>query len=83
MKTYHSNIRPVQGDIIDDPGFHSEFHNGYEVIKVTLNYAVDECWVSLAPLAIELENIPIETYIQKLTANGWRVVSNEEINHTK
>ncbi|UOR13658.1 hypothetical protein [Halobacillus amylolyticus] len=47
MKTFESNIRPVEGDIIDDPGFHPQFHNGYEVAKVTITYASDECWVSL------------------------------------
>lgn len=31
MKIFESNIRPVKGDIIDDPGFHSGFHNGYEI----------------------------------------------------
>jgi hypothetical protein len=29
MKTFESSIRPVQGDVIDDPGFHPKFHNGY------------------------------------------------------
>lgn len=28
MKTFESTIRPVIGDIIDDPGFDSRFHNG-------------------------------------------------------
>lgn len=77
MKTFESNIRPVEGDIIDDPGFDPEFHNGYEVVKVTINYASNECWVSLTPLAIEVEEIKIETYIKKLEEHGWRVVSKE------
>ena len=38
MKTFESTIRPVKGDIIDDPGFDSGFHNGYEVVKVSINY---------------------------------------------
>ena len=38
MKTFESDIRPVKGDIIDDPGFHADYHNGYEVVKVTINY---------------------------------------------
>lgn len=79
MKTLESNIRPVQGDIIDDPGFDAKFHNGYDVTKVTINYALDECWVSLTPLAIEIEEIKVETYIEKLKAQGWRVVSKEEL----
>ncbi|MBP1989639.1 hypothetical protein [Paenibacillus eucommiae] len=83
MKTLESNIRPVKGDIIDDPGFHPGFHNGYEVVKVTINYASDECWVSLTPLAIEIEEINIETYINKLEAHGWRVVSKEEIKNAE
>lgn len=78
MKTFESNIRPFEGDIIDDPGFDPKFHNGYEVVKVTINYACDECWVSLTPLAIELEEIKIEMYIEKLKAHGWRVISKEE-----
>lgn len=83
IKTFESNIRPVEGDIIDDPGFHPKFHNGYEVVKVTINYAADECWVSLTPLAIEIEEIKIETYIKKLEAHGWTIVSIEEIKKSK
>lgn len=83
MKTIESNIRPIAGDILDDPGFHPEFHNGYEVAKVTINFASDECWVSLTPLAIELEEIAVETYIEKLEANGWRTVSKEELQHSR
>jgi hypothetical protein len=79
MKTVESSIRPVKGDIIDDPGFDSRFHNGYEVVKVTINYVTNECYVSLHPLAIELEEISIEDYINKLVANEWRIVSKEEL----
>ena len=79
MKTFESDIRPVKGDIIDDPGFHSGFHNGYEIVKVSINYASNECYVSLTPLAIEIEEITTEIYIEKLEANGWRVVSKEEL----
>ncbi|MFD2924913.1 hypothetical protein [Halobacillus naozhouensis] len=82
IKTFESTIRPVEGDIIDDPGFDPGFHNGYEIIKVTINYASDECWVSLAPLAIEKEEIKIGTYLEKLKNNGWRAVSNEELQST-
>lgn len=78
MKTFESNIRPVIGDIIDDPGFHPKFHNGYEVVKVTIRYASDECWVSMSPLAIEIEEIPFDTYIKNLEAHGWREISAEE-----
>jgi hypothetical protein len=78
MKTFESSIRPVKGDILDDPGFHPDFHNGYEVVKVTLNYAVGECWVSLSPAAIEVQDIPIETYIENLEGHGWRAVAREE-----
>lgn len=79
MKTFESDIRPVTGDIIDDPGFDPLFHNGYEVVKVTINYASDECLVSLHPLAIEIEEIRMETYLEKLEAHGWRTVSKEEL----
>ena len=79
MKTFESDIRPVQGDIIDDPGFHPGFHNGYEVVKVTVNYASNECFVSLQPLVLEIEKITIEIYIEKLKAHGWRVVPKEEL----
>lgn len=79
MKTFESTIRPVIGDIIDDPGFDSRFHNGYEVVKVTINYETNECYVSLYPLAIELEEICINDYIDKLVANEWRIVSKEEL----
>lgn len=83
MKAFESNIRPVGGDILDDPGFDPQFHNGYEVVKVTIDYASDECWVSLSPLAMEMEEIAVETYIGKLQANGWRVVSKEELQRTR
>ncbi len=79
IKTFESTFRPVQGDIIDDPGFHPGFHNGYEVVKVTINYASDECWVSLAPLALEIEEIKVGTYVKKLKDNDWREVSREEL----
>jgi hypothetical protein len=79
MKTVESMIRPVKGDIIDDPGFDSRFHNGYEVVKVTINYELNECYVSLYPLAIELEEMSINEYIDKLLSNDWRIVSKEEL----
>ena len=74
QKTFESNIRPVVGDIIDDPSFSPQFHNGYEVVKVTLNYEHKECWVSLAPLVLELTEIPVADYIEQLQENGWRKV---------
>ncbi|QAS52063.1 hypothetical protein [Halobacillus litoralis] len=82
MKAFDSTVRPVEGDIIEDPGFHPEYHNGYEVVKVTMNYSSDECWVSLSPLAIEKEDIEIAIYIDHLQANGWQVISKEELHNT-
>jgi len=79
MKTFESTIRPVKGDILEDPGFHPGFHNGYEVVKVTISYASNECYVSLQPLVLEREEIKVETYIERLKAHGWRVVSKEEL----
>lgn len=78
IKEFKSDFRPVNGDIIDDPGFHPAFHNGYEVVKVTVNYATNECFVSLTPLAIEVEEIALEEYLEHLQANGWHVFSKEE-----
>lgn len=78
-KTFESNFRPIKGDIIDDPGFDPGFHNGYEVVKVTINYAANECIVSLNPLVLEREEIKLETYIEKLKAHGWRAISKEEL----
>ncbi|PED05106.1 hypothetical protein [Bacillus pseudomycoides] len=79
LKTFESTIRPNVGDLLSDPGFDSEFHNGYEVVKVDINYELNECFVSLAPLALEIEKIEIETYIQKLKTYGWRIVSKKEV----
>ena len=79
MKTFESIFRPVVGDIIEDPGFDPRFHNGYEVVKVTVDYAKQECYVSLSPLAIELEEISLSDYINKLLANGWEIVSKEDL----
>ena len=79
MKTFESNIRPVIGDIIDDPGFHPDFHNGYEVVKVSINYALDECFVSLKPLVIENGKMKLETYINRLKENGWNTVTKETL----
>ncbi len=79
MKTIESDFRPMKGDIIDDPGFDSQFHNGYEVVKVTINYAKSECYVSLHPLVLELEDLGTEAYVEKLQAHGWRAVSKEEV----
>ncbi|RKD75929.1 hypothetical protein ATL39_0139 [Sinobaca qinghaiensis] len=71
-KTYSSSIRPAKEDIISDNGFHPGFHNGYEVVKVTLDYSKDECWVSLSPLAIEIQDIPVEEYLNHLKKHGWK-----------
>ncbi|OEH86968.1 hypothetical protein BHU72_01545 [Desulfuribacillus stibiiarsenatis] len=79
MKTFESAIRPNIGDIIDDPGFDPKFHNGYEVVKVTISYANDECWVSLAPMVIELQDIEVASYMEKLVSNGWVIVSRDEL----
>ena len=79
IKTVESTFRPAIGDIIDDPGFDSRFHNGYEVVKVTVNYEMNECYVSLQPLVLELEEISVDEYIDKLVANNWRIVSKEEL----
>lgn len=79
IKTLDSTFRPVQGDIIDDPGFSSKFHNGYEVVKVTVNYDSNECYVSLKPLVLELEDISVDDYIDKLVANNWHIASKEEL----
>ena len=75
IKTVESTIRPVNGDIIEDPGFHPGYHNGYEVVKVTVNYELNECWVSLSPLEVDTFEIKTKTYIERLKANGWSVVS--------
>lgn len=79
LKTVESDIRPAQGDILDDPGFHPQFHNGYEVVKVTLNYTTHECWLSLSPLALELQEIKLEAYKEHLESHGWREVTREEL----
>lgn len=79
VKSVESHFRPCVGDVIDDPGFHPGFHNGYEVAKVTLNYALNECWVSLTPMVMDREEIEVETYMDKLQTNGWQVVPNEEL----
>lgn len=78
MKTFESNIRPVVGDIIEDPGFHPDYHNGYEVIKVSIDYASNEIFVSLSPL-LEKEDMKLETYIERLVSHGWRVITKEEV----
>ena len=75
MKTFESSFRPFLGDIIEDPGFDASYHNGYEVVKVTVNYEKEECYVSMKPVAIDLEELPVEDYIDKLLANGWSIVS--------
>jgi hypothetical protein len=72
MKSFESHFRPAIGDIIEDPGFDSRFHNSYEVVKVSINYSLNECLVSLAPLFIEQENMSAEDYIEKLKNNGWK-----------
>lgn len=74
QKTFVSTIRPMEEDIIDDPGFSPHFHNGYEVVKVTLNYATEDCWVSLAPLVPELADISIAAYVERLQEHGWERV---------
>ncbi|WP_347834706.1 hypothetical protein [Gracilibacillus sp. JCM 18860] len=46
---------------------------------MTINYDTNECYVSLHPLAIELEEISFSDYLEKLVANGWSIVSKEEL----
>lgn len=79
MKRFESSFRPIKGDIMEDPGFDPRFHNGYEVVKVTVQYEKNECYVSLHPLAIEMEEISLDDYIAKLVANGWQIVSKDEV----
>ena len=79
MKTFESTFRPVRGDIIEDSGFDPRFHNGYEVVKVTVHYERNECYVSLLPLAIEREEISLNDYLDKLVANGWQIISKEDL----
>ncbi|GIN61842.1 hypothetical protein J27TS8_18350 [Robertmurraya siralis] len=43
QKSYQSDFRPMIGDIVDVPGFHPQYHNGYEVVKVTINYHINMC----------------------------------------
>ncbi|MDQ0208405.1 hypothetical protein [Alkalicoccobacillus murimartini] len=76
-KTYESDIRPIIGDIIHDPGFHSKFHNGYEVVKVTLDYSNNECLVSLSPLVVELQEITFEEYAEHLREHGWSSIKKD------
>ena len=78
MKTFKSDFRPAIGDIIEDPGFDPGFHNGYEVVKVSINYALHECFVSLKPLVMETEEIAVKTYLDKLAANGWHPISKSD-----
>lgn len=47
MKTFEFNIRPVKGDIIDDPGFHSGFYNGYEIVIIHTREQKSEKLLSL------------------------------------
>src|SRR5690606_33906111 len=72
IKTAESDFRPMQGDIIDDLGFAPKFHNGYEVVKVTVNYDTNECYVSIAPLALEVQDNELTDYMAKLRANAGR-----------
>ncbi|MGM0845674.1 MAG: hypothetical protein ACQEUT_11910 [Bacillota bacterium] len=79
IKTIQSDIRPMKGDILEDPGFDSSFHNGYEVVKVTIDFDGNACWVSLSPLLIEKEEMKFTAYIDKLKKHGWRAVTREEV----
>ncbi|QHS21767.1 hypothetical protein GWK91_01885 [Virgibacillus sp. MSP4-1] len=60
MKTVESTVRTVNGAILDDSGFDPIFHNGYEVVKVTLNYETNERFVSLKPLIPDMETLGIK-----------------------
>ncbi|PEO00194.1 hypothetical protein CN553_07430 [Bacillus cereus] len=42
MKTFESTIRPMEGDLLDDPGFYVEPYE-YIIIKISINYGTDEC----------------------------------------
>lgn len=79
MKKFDSDFRPAKGDIIEDPGFLIGFHNGYEVVKVTINYELNECMVSLQPLVINKEEVSVEIYIENLKMHGWSVVSKDDL----
>lgn len=74
MKTFVSSVRPVAGDVIADPGFHPDYHNGYEVVRVTLDYAEGECWVSMSPMVPELRGMEADDYVKHLSGHGWIVM---------
>ncbi|MCQ6343507.1 hypothetical protein NPM06_28745 [Bacillus cereus] len=78
MKTFESMIRPMEGDLLDDPGFYAEPYD-YSIIKISINYETDECYVSMMPVRIENMDLKVlHTYIEKLKMNGWSVIPTEE-----
>lgn len=81
MKTFESMIRPMEGDLLDDPGFYAEPYD-YSIIKISINYETDECYVSMMPVRIENMDLKVlHTYIEKLKTNGWSVIPTEELVH--
>ncbi|MCQ6288740.1 MULTISPECIES: hypothetical protein [Bacillus cereus group] len=78
MKTFKSIIRPMEGDLLDDPGFYAEPYE-YTIIKTSINYETDECYVSMKPILMEtMDEKVLYTYIEKLKMNGWSVIPTEE-----
>ncbi|MFZ3578777.1 hypothetical protein [Virgibacillus sp. DJP39] len=41
---------------------------------MTINYASNECYVSLQPIVLELQEIKVESYLEKQEAHGWRAI---------
>lgn len=81
MKIFESIIRPMEGDLLDDPGFYAEPYD-YSIIKISINYETDECYVSMMPVRIENMDLKVlHTYIEKLKTNGWSVIPTEELVH--
>lgn len=69
----------MENDLLDDPGFYAEPYE-YTIIKVAINYVMDECYVSMKPIFIENLNV-LHTYMRKLKMNGWSAIPTEEFVH--
>lgn len=73
LKNFESDIKPCEGDLIEDPAF-AEYPFGYEVVKVTIDFAENACYVSIGVLELDSgDGVILTGYVDHALAHGWRL----------
>lgn len=69
-KEFESNIVPHKGDLISDSVWKDPYE--YEVVEININYSENECYVSLAPIKLETNDIEhLKKYTEMTKLHHW------------